>query len=186
MFSSMRALLLIALIGITSVLAAPTLSAREEAIHEPPRDTSGKPLVQSPNLLTGAWFGTPHPNNLPGLPPNAKSAVPDDWVMFGHREGQFVWHHGHSRGPYRTEPNLQHPEVLKAYPSSAESWQNWRVDLLVPRYASRLVGYWCNDKTPGPNSKFIGIILVAGKFLVRELGKQEKEWVLGKLSGASS
>ena len=63
---SMRTLLLIVLIGITSVLAAPTLSIRDGAASTQSAG-DGEPLVQSQKLLTEshtAWFGVPHPSNL--------------------------------------------------------------------------------------------------------------------------
>lgn len=60
---SMRTLLLIVLIGITSVLAAPTLSIRDGAASTQSAG-DGEPLVQSQKLLTTAWFGVPHPSNL--------------------------------------------------------------------------------------------------------------------------
>jgi len=65
---SMRQLLLIALIGITSVLAAPTPAGQEEGsqvtISEPGYSTSGEPLAKSQALLKGNWFWAPNPGNL--------------------------------------------------------------------------------------------------------------------------
>ena len=65
---------------------------------------------------------------------------------------KFIWNHGHSRGSYSTLPILLHPESVKAYDSNGASWENWRVDLIMPRYASMLVGYWCDSKMPKVSS----------------------------------
>ena len=65
---SMRTLLLIVLIGITSVLAAPTLSGRAESSQDPVAksddEDTGTPLADSQALLTGDWDPVPPPSDV--------------------------------------------------------------------------------------------------------------------------
>ena len=66
MFST-RALLLIILIGITSVLAAPTLSGRAESSQDPvAKLDDGQPLADhdAQTLLTGNWDPVPPPSDV--------------------------------------------------------------------------------------------------------------------------
>ncbi len=65
---SIRKLLLIALIGITSVLAAPTPAGQGESsqvsISGHDDEASFQPLAESQKLLRGNWYQVPPPSNV--------------------------------------------------------------------------------------------------------------------------
>ncbi|KAF8345680.1 hypothetical protein F5887DRAFT_964739 [Amanita rubescens] len=166
---SMRKLLLIALIGITSVLAAPAPAGQGESsqvptLEEPVYSNTGEPLAKSQALLRGNWFWAPNPGNL--------IIHSIRFLLSFFSPEQFVWYHGAGGSTTLTMPYAEF--------HSTGNERYWLVNDIKPDYKPNFLGYWHHGE------KYIRIIFQSRKkqFLVRELTEKEKEWVKQKQSKA--